>query len=291
MTLSVPASRSHDSRDAVLRVLQSADLAEFEQLLASDPDAYCVVAEKVDQVGLDTAAAGGQTWGWIVGGSIESAIYVGANLIPIASTAQARYAFANKLSRLGRRCSAIVGHASEVLDLWQLLEPRWAPLRELRHEQPLMVIDAPSLIPGDPLVQRVQPEDLDILLPASIAMFEEEVGVSPIVGGSVAPYRARIGESIRRGRAYARFQGDEVIFKAEVGAVSTRSCQLQGVWVTPRLRGTGLATAGISAVVGAALQEHAPRVNLYANSHNSAALRSYARVGFRQTATFATVLF
>ena len=32
----------------------------------------------------------------------------------------------------------------------------------------------------DPLVHTVRPDELDILLPASIAMFTEEVGVSPI---------------------------------------------------------------------------------------------------------------
>lgn len=274
----------------VLRVLESEDLADLIPLLDRAPDAYTVASERVAASGLDPVRAGGQTWGWYEGAVLESAIFVGANLMPICCNPDARSAFAARLNRMRRRSSAIVGDAEEVLDLWALIENSWGPAREIRAEQPLMVITK-SVLDADSLVRLVEPVELDQLLPASIAMFTEEVGVSPVAGGRAAAFRARVGASIRQGRTYARFEGREVIFKAEVGSVSAHSAQVQGVWVTPRLRGHRLSAPALAAVVDAALRDHAPRVSLYANSHNAVALRTYARVGFEQIGTFATVLF
>ena len=50
------------------------------------------------------------------------------------------------------------------------------------------------------------------LLPACVAMFTEEVGVSPNGHDGGAVYRARVAELIQAGRAFARFDGDQVVF-------------------------------------------------------------------------------
>ena len=105
-----------------------------------------------------------------------------------------------------------------------------------------------------------------------------------------ASYRARVTELIGAGRAFARFENGEVVFKAEIGAMSATVGQIQGVWVHPEWRGRGLGQAGTAAVV-----EHLVRAgrvaSLYVNAFNSPARSAYARVGFSQVASFATVLF
>jgi uncharacterized protein len=82
-----------------------------------------------------------------------------------------------------------------------------------------------------------------------------------------------------------------VAFKAELGAVSSQVAQVQGVWVPPDLRGHGLATAGMAAVVNQTIGTVAPAVSLYVNHYNTAAIRVYEKVGFRRVGTYATVLF
>jgi predicted GNAT family acetyltransferase len=47
----------------------------------------------------------------------------------------------------------------------------------------------------------------------------------------------------------------------------------------------------MAAVVHDALRRVAPTVSLYVNDYNHPARRVYARCGFRQVGTFATVLF
>ena len=58
----------------------------------------------------------------------------------------------------------------------------------------------------------------------------------------------------------------------------------------PTWRGRGYATSGMAAVVRDALRRVAPSVSLYVNDYNVSARTVYARCGFRQTGTFATVL-
>ena len=192
---------------------------------------------------------------------------------------------------MGRRCSSIVGPDDEVLDLWSMLADAWGPAREIRGSQPLLRIDGDPVLPGDPAVRQVRPSEIDLLMPACVAMFTEEVGVSPLAGGAAEAYRARVAELVRHGRAYARIDDGRVVFKAEVGAVSDGVCQVQGVWVAPEYRGLGLASPGMSTVVQLARRDHARVVSLYVNDFNTVARRVYARVGFRDAGTFATVLF
>ena len=137
----------------------------------------------------------------------------------------------------------------------------------------------------------MRPDELDIILPACVAMFTEEVGVSPTLGDGGATYRARVAELIAAGRAFARIEDGRVVFKAEIGSATDRACQVQGVWVPPELRGRGLSAAGMAAVVNEALRSIAPVVSLYVNDYNAAARATYRRVGFADSGTFMSVLF
>ena len=88
-----------------------------------------------------------------------------------------------------------------------------------------------------------------------------------------------------------KYDGDELVFKAEVACATPDAAQIQGVWVPPHRRGDGLATAGMAAVVHQVRARISPTVSLYDNDWNLAARRVYERVGFVETARFATVMF
>ena len=276
---------------SVSRVLDGRDLDEVLALLRRDPVADVFVTSRIEQAGLSESRLGAQVWGYGERGRLEALCYSGANLVPVAAGPDAVRAFAERARRQGRRCSSIVGAAASVLPLWQLLEPHWGRAREVRDNQPLLAIAGPPAAAPDPAVRAVRPDELDVLLPACIAMFTEEIGVSPTVGDGGALYRARVGELIAQGRAFARIEDGTVLFKAEVGAATSSVCQVQGVWVHPSLRGRGLSVAGTAAVVELARRRIAPVVSLYVNDFNAAARRAYARVGFREVGTFTSVLF
>jgi predicted GNAT family acetyltransferase len=278
-------------RPEAARLLYDRDRAAALAVCGIDPVANVFVASRIQALGLEPGRLGAQLWGFDQGGQLTSLCYAGANLVPVQATSAAVAAFAERALRQGRRCSSLVGPSAALAELWGYLRPHWGPPRDVRASQPLMAIDGPAQIVADPGVRRVRSDEIDVLLPACIAMFTEEVGVSPLIGDGGAAYRARVAELIRAGRAFARISGGRVIFKAEVGAATSQACQVQGVWVRPEFRGRGLAAPGMAAVVTEARRAVAPVVSLYVNDFNAPARAAYLRAGFRQVGEFMSVLF
>jgi predicted GNAT family acetyltransferase len=269
------------------RQLGNRDLAQVLRVLDTDPVASCMVAARLQEYGLDGRAGQGELWSR--GGPSESLCFSGANLVPLRGGHDDLRAFAERAVRWPRACSSVVGRRELALPLWELLADHWGPARELRSDQPLLALDGPVSVAPDPKVRQVRTDELDRYLVAAVAMFTEEIGVDPRAGDGGRSYRRRVAAMIRAGRAWARFEDGEVVYKAEVGAMSQHTGQIQGVWVHPEWRGHGLGTAGTSAVAGIVVAS-GRTASLYVNYYNENARRAYAKVGFHQIATFATVL-
>ncbi|WP_435735594.1 GNAT family N-acetyltransferase [Cellulosimicrobium sp. PMB13] len=303
---SVPALRPRAGSDA--RELSDADVPEALAVCATDPVGSVLAAARLEvalRVGL--RAAGGHAWGFPAQGPLEAVCWAGANLVPVvpptlddAGRRAALVGFAAFAHRAGRRSSSIVGEREAVLALWGVLAETWPAPREVRADQPSLAIDRAPDVDPDPSVRRSTVAEVPVVLPACVRMFTEEVGYSPVEGGGRA-YEERVRSLVAAGRSFVRLAGSgagsHVVFKAELGAVTDRVAQVQGVWVDPRYRGRGLAAPGMAAVVSLARATppgssvRPPVVSLYVNDYNSRALATYRRVGFEQVGTFATVLF
>lgn len=275
-----------------VRVLEDADLPDVVRILSADPVANVFVAARVRGGGLTEFTLGCPMWGWEVGGRLRSLLHVGSNLVPVAAGPGAVAAYVEHLGRF-RRCSSVVGPAEVVLALWQGLAQRWgsswADVRELRRSQPVLVMDTDPEVAEDPRVRRMEEADWDAYAEASARMYTEEVGVPPSPGNPLS-YRMHVLGLIRAGRAFGVVEDGKVLFKADLGSVAGGVSQLQGVWVEPTLRGRGLAVPAMARTVRLA-REETPTVSLYVNDFNTAARRTYQRVGFRQVDEFATVLY
>jgi hypothetical protein len=280
------------------RALSPADRAEVLAVCDQDPVAATLATARLRE--WSVAGLGGAVWGFPAVGRLRAVCWSGANLFPVVPAAgsdreDALDAFAAIARRQGRRSSSIVGDRSVALGLWDRLSPFWPAPREIRAEQPSMVIAGEPLVEPDPLVRRATLDEMAVVLPACVRMFVEEVGYSPVAGGSSA-YERRVRALLALGRSFVRVErGSDgatfVAFKAELGAVSDRVAQVQGVWVDPLRRGHRLSETGMAAVVELTRRDVAPVVSLYVNGFNIPALRSYRRIGFEQVGTFATVLF
>jgi uncharacterized protein len=264
------------------------------ELLDQDRVLHCVLDSRLrNALDLDPVRLGGFLWGLAdpADPTLRAATFHGGNLIPVGTDLDALEILAEQIARTPRGCSSIVGQASAVSVIWPVLERRWGPARALRQRQPLLTTSRPAPVSGDLAVRLVRPSELRRFLPAAEAMFIEELGVSPTGHDSGAGYRARVTSLINAGRAFARFDHrGQVEFKAEIGALTPETAQLQGVWVRPDLRGRGIGTAAMAAVIEHTLTL-ASTVSLYVNDFNTAARRMYQRLGMQQTDTLTTVLF
>ncbi|HET7351961.1 MAG TPA: GNAT family N-acetyltransferase [Marmoricola sp.] len=279
------------SSNSSLRVLGPSDVPAGLELLEKDPVINVFAEHRTRLTQLDRRWLGGEMWGYLEGDRLVSMCHVGANMVPVNATDAACAAFAERATREPQRSSTIVGPRDAVARLWQGLEDHWSRPRDMRWDQPHMVVREAPTSEGDPAVRRTPWEDVDALYPACVAMYTEEVGVSPEVDGGRDLYRARVQQLVRRGWSFSRIEDGRVLFKAEVACATPYACQIQGVYVDPELRGQGLASAGMATVVQICLREIAPAVSLYVNAHNHAARAAYEHAGFRQDGTFATIMF
>jgi predicted GNAT family acetyltransferase len=278
-----PIHRLVDER----RVSVVRDGAAVRRVFEDDPIGSCMVAARVADYGIDPNSIGGELW--TRRGAEESLCYAGANLIPLRGRLSDLNAFADAAMSASRRCSSLVGRAELVMPMWRRLESAWGPARDVREQQPLMSLSAMPTCAIDPGVRQVRPDELDSYLVAAVDMFIGEVGVDPRLGDGGRGYRRRVASLIAAGRAWARFEHGEVVFKAEVGSQSPAVGQIQGVWVHPERRGQGLGTAG-TATLAAVIVGTGRIASLYVNDFNTVARATYDRVGFVDVGTFATVL-
>ncbi len=273
-----------------VRVLGPDDLEEFGALAGRDPVVNVFVLHRAATTRLEPRWLGGEMWGRYRDGELVAACHSGANIVPVQADEEDARVFAEKALSVHRNASTLVGLHEPVRAFWNQTARTWGRPRERRWLQPHLELAGAPAVEIDPGVRRTTRDDMDTLYPACVAMYTEEVGVSPEQGGSDL-YRTRVAQLVDRGWSFARYDGDELVFKAEVACATGTAAQIQGVYVPPAYRGRGLATAGMAAVATLVQADIAPTVSLYVNEWNTSARRAYAGAGFVETARFSTVMF
>ncbi len=267
--------------------LRTSDALAVARALAVDPVASCMVAARVECYGVEPRWLGGRLWS--ADDPEYSLCFAGANLIPLVGDDADLDFFAETALGQPRECSSIVGPAHLALGLWERLEQVWGPAREVRPVQQLMALTGPPRFAADPEVRVITRDDLDAYFPAAVEMFTAEIGVDPCALDGGHAYRQRLLGLIDAQRVFARFAAGRVVFKAEIGALSHAVGQIQGVWVDPEYRATGVGKGG-TAAVATAIRGRGRIPSLYVNDFNAIARRAYEAVGFDEVGTFATVL-
>lgn len=229
---------------------------------------------------------------------LTGALWFGANLVPIHLESRHFSRVASYVLRTRKKPASLFGPAEFVMPLWDLVRGGMPSPFDVRPRQPLMKLVDPETArriargtPSGPVsqVRWAEQDDVEALLPASVAMFTEEVGYSPLERNPEG-YSQRVLETVRQGHTViATNPSGDVVFKADLGLVSQGMCQLQGVWLDPRLRGQGLSER-LLAQACELISPRFPNISLYVNDYNEPARALYRAVGFQQIGTFSTVL-
>ncbi len=273
---------------ARLRTLGAADRDEAMEYLAASPVENLFLMSKLNMFGIDRRRLG-ILCAWQRDDQISSLLLDGGTACVAGFDPEALPAFVTELGPV-RRCSSIVGPAISVLGLFVGLSGRWpggwGTVSNIRRRQPLMLLDHVSDVIPDPRVRLLGTGDFESYLEASVHMYTEEIGSSPYKFGP--GYERFVMDRLQRGDAYGIVENGRVIFKADLGPQYGTQAQLQGVWIAPDLRGTGLSVPALSGMLGLAMRRY-PSISLYVNDFNTPALRAYERLGFVEVSAFATV--
>ena len=228
-------------------------------------------------------------WGVFRGAELSGVCQGGALTVPCIPDLTLVAPVARTLGH-GVRPRHVVGPREQVLAMHQALAHDLLALH-IRDPQPVLALDRGRLVGGahGSYVRRSNGADVAALAYAAMAMHVEEVGVDAYEG-DVEGWRGRMATLIERGWSWVWTESGEVMFKVELSAWTADVVQIQGVYTPPPQRGRGIARAGLTAVC-AQLLRVVPRVTLYVNEFNVAALRLYEGMGFEPVGSFVTVVY
>ncbi len=130
-------------------------------------------------------------------------------------------------------------------------------------------------------------EELEAVAIAQAEVAEIECGVNPMVRDRDG-FLARVSRRIEQGRVFVVFDGDELVFKADVVAQTEAVAYLEGVYVSPDHRGKGVGSSCLSRLC----LELLGRINnvcLLSNTELKGAHRSFIEAGMHSTGACTTL--
>jgi len=218
-----------------------------------------------------------------------------SNVVPAVEEEAAARALGQAVGSLRSGTQSLVGERSAVNALWQNLGGRTPPVRLVRDEQPLYVLERGAWVAGRRegeahlALRPARADDLDVLTEAAADMLREEIRDDPYARDPLG-FRAQVWRMLQEGAIWVLEAGGRVVFKAHANVRTPHAAQVSGVYTLPAHRGRGYARAGMALLARRLLGEH-PLVCLYVNRENAAAVRAYEAVGFRRAGTFKSIFF
>lgn len=128
---------------------------------------------------------------------------------------------------------------------------------------------------------------VDLIARAHAEVAFIESGIDPMSRDREG-FMKRVLRRIEKGRTFVAFDGDKLVFKADIIADASDVIYLEGVYVSPEYRGRGIASKCLSRLK-LHLLERASTICLLSNVEFSHAHRSFIRAGFQQQGSCTTI--
>jgi predicted GNAT family acetyltransferase len=221
-------------------------------------------------------------------GRLEGVALVGHATLVEARTRRARRELA-LAAQVSTRTHMIMGEAGEVEEFWTHYADEGQQMRRACRElffELARPVEAGAEVTG---LRLAAAEDLESVAPVHAGLCEAESGVNPL---EVDPegFRARCLRRFEQGRVHVLTDEEgRLLFKADVQAQTPEVVYLEGVYVHPSARGTGLGRRCLTQLTRGLLLGGAPKICLLANEENPAAHSFYRMCGFRQRGVYDTI--
>jgi len=127
-------------------------------------------------------------------------------------------------------------------------------------------------------------DELDQIASAHAEMVREETGIDPLQKDSHG-FRERCLARITANRVWISKQQGQVIFKADIVTETPQVVYLEGIWLSPNLRGQRLGRCFLGAL-SKAVALRGRSVSFFVNQKNEPAARLYASLGCQPIASY-----
>jgi uncharacterized protein len=219
-------------------------------------------------------------------GELEGVALLGHTILVEARTLAALKTFA-QLAQNYPRSHMILGEQEKVACFWSYYAEGGLPprriCRELLFEQ-RWPVGAGRLVRD---LRQATLDDLALVMPVHAEMAFEESGINPL---EVDPggFRLRLARRIEQGRVWVWIEGEQLIFKADVVADTPQMTYLEGVYVNPSRRGSGIGLRCMSQL-SRILLTNTSAICLLVNEQNQEARNLFHRAGYKLHGYYDTI--
>lgn len=265
-----------------LRKLKDEDKQEVLAFLATRPVHTVAMASFVNDNGIESELNRGEFYEYRNRrGVIEGIALIGHSTLVEARTEDALKALAFAARTPATPINLIMSSGTAAQTFWNYLKGFQVSPR-LTLTELLFEVGFPFPVQSCEFdVRLARPEELETVAEAHAEVAEIECGVNPLVKDREG-FLKRVMRRIEQGRVFVVFDGDKLVFKADIVAETDAVAYLEGVYVGPEYRGKGTGSKCLSALC-LKLLDKVQNVCLLSNVEFKAAHRSFLRAGMRQT--------
>ena len=181
----------------------------------------------------------------------------------------------------------ILGEVERVEEFWNDYADEGQEMRRACREllfETRQAVESAGEVAG---LRRATADDLDLVAPVQAAMAEAESGVNPLEVDREG-FLSRCARRIEKGRVWVVTEGGRLLFKADVQADTPDVIYLEGVWVAPGERGTGLGRHCLTQLCQELLTR-TKTVCVLVNEENEQAQSYYRMCGFKLRGVYDTI--
>jgi len=219
-------------------------------------------------------------------GRLEGVALVGHATLVEARTRRAFREFA-LVAQCTTRTHFILGEADSVEEFWSHYADAGQPMRRACREFLFELRYPLEAGRGGEGLRRATAEDLELIVPVHANLAEDESGVNPLDTDPEA-FRARCLRRIEQGRTLVVIENGRLLFKADIQADTPEVVYIEGVYVNPSERGTGIGRRMMTKL-GFELLLRTRRVCLLANEENERAHAFYRHCGYKLRGVYDTI--
>jgi len=220
-------------------------------------------------------------------GKLDGVALIGHTTLVEARSPEALKALAFAAKQSSTPIHLIMSSGDAAEDFWRYYgdgfhEPR------LTCTEFLFEVNFPFLVPrGDWEVRKAEATEVTEIAEAQAAIAFMESGVDPMETDREG-FMARVLRRIEQNRIFVVYEGDKLVFKADIIAETADLIYLEGVYVAPEYRGKGVGS-GCLAKLTLNLLKRVQNVCLLSNINFIDAHMTYVKAGFKHTDSCTTL--
>lgn len=261
--------------------LTNDDEKEVKSFLAVRPVHTVVMTSFITDNGMVSELNRGEFYGFRGhNGNLEGVALIGHSTLVEARTDEAQKALAVTARSSTTPIHLIMSSSTAAHSFWNYLGSKKEPAMVCTE----LLFEAGFPFPVQKCEYVLRPASIDELEVVAIAQAEVaeiECGSNPMIRDREG-FLKRVLRRIEQNRVFVVFDGDQLVFKADIIAETEAVAYLEGIYVAPEYRGRGIASRCLSNLC-LQLLGRVQNVCLLSNVDFKSAHRSFARAGMRNT--------